>query len=152
MRKLLFLGGTCIYSKVAPQPLKEESPLSGPLEPTKKWYAVAKIAGIKLCQACHRQRGCRFVSAMPANRCRPGDNFDLQTSHVLPALVRKFHEAKLTGAWLCLRGTEFAQRTSGIRRLLVAMAAPPHGCLPPHSGNARNGVSRRGRHSGKPIV
>ena len=98
VRKLLFLGSSCIYPKLAPQPLKEEYLLTGPLEPTNEWYAVAKIAGIKLCQACRRQHGCDFISAMPTNMYGPNDNYDLQTSHVLPALLRKFHEAKQTGA------------------------------------------------------
>jgi GDP-L-fucose synthase len=98
VRKLLFLGSSCIYPKLAPQPLKEEYLLTGPLEPTNQWYAVAKIAGIKLCQACRRQHGCDFISAMPTNMYGPNDNYDLQTSHVLPALIRKFHEAKQTGA------------------------------------------------------
>lgn len=98
VRKLLFLGSSCIYPKLAPQPLKEEYLLTGPLEPTNQWYAVAKIAGIKLCQAYRRQHGCDFISAMPTNLYGPNDNYDLQTSHVLPALIRKFHEAKQTGA------------------------------------------------------
>lgn len=97
VRKLLFLGSTCIYPKMAPQPLKEEYLLTGPLESTNEWYAIAKIAGIKLCQAYHKQYGCRFISAMPTNLYGPGDNFDLQNSHVLPALIRKFHEAKVQG-------------------------------------------------------
>ncbi|MGV3772893.1 MAG: NAD-dependent epimerase/dehydratase family protein, partial [Verrucomicrobiales bacterium] len=84
--KLLFLGSSCIYPKMAPQPLKEEYLLTGPLEPTNEWYAVAKIAGIKMCQAYRRQYGCDFISAMPTNMYGPNDNFDLQTSHVLPAL------------------------------------------------------------------
>jgi GDP-L-fucose synthase len=83
---------------MAPQPIKEESLLSGPLEPTNQWYAVAKIAGIKLCQACRRQYGCDFISAMPTNLYGPNDNYDLQSSHVLPALMRKFHEGKIAGA------------------------------------------------------
>ena len=95
VKKLLFLGSTCIYPKMAPQPLKEEYLLTGPLESTNEWYAVAKIAGIKLCQAYQRQYGCRFISAMPTNLYGPQDNFDLETSHVLPALIRKFHEAKV---------------------------------------------------------
>ncbi len=95
--KLLFLGSTCIYPRLAPQPLQEEALLTGPLEPTNEWYAVAKIAGIKLCQAYRKQHGCDFISAMPTNLYGPGDNFDLETSHVLPALIRKFHEAKLGG-------------------------------------------------------
>jgi len=98
VRKLLFLGSSCIYPRLAPQPLKEEYLLTGPLEPTNQWYAVAKIAGIKLCQAYRRQYGCDFISAMPTNMYGPNDNYDLQTSHVLPALIRKFHEAKVNAA------------------------------------------------------
>ena len=98
VRKLLFLGSSCIYPRLAPQPLKEEYLLSGPLEPTNEWYAVAKIAGIKLCQACRRQYGCDFISAMPANMYGANDNYDLQSSHVLPALIRKFHDAKASNA------------------------------------------------------
>ena len=93
--RLLCLGSTCIYPKMAPQPLKEEYLLTGPLEPTNEWYAVAKIAGIKLCQAYQRQYGCKFISAMPTNLYGPEDNFDLESSHVMPALIRKFHEAKV---------------------------------------------------------
>ena len=98
VKKLLFLGSSCIYPKLAPQPLKEDYLLSGPLEPTNQWYAIAKIAGIKLCQAYRRQYGCDFICAMPTNMYGPNDNYDLQTSHVLPALIRKFHEAKMTNA------------------------------------------------------
>ncbi|MEW6302284.1 MAG: GDP-L-fucose synthase [Verrucomicrobiota bacterium] len=98
VRKLLFLGSSCIYPRQAPQPLREEYLLSGPLETTNQWYAVAKIAGIKLCQAYRRQHGCDFICAMPTNMYGPNDNYDLQTSHVLPALIRKFHEAKVRGA------------------------------------------------------
>lgn len=98
VKKLLFLGSSCIYPKLAPQPLKEEYLLSGPLEPTNEWYAVAKIAGIKMCQAYRRQHGCDFISAMPTNMYGPNDNYDLQGSHVLPALIRKFHEAKVSNA------------------------------------------------------
>ena len=98
VQKLLFLGSTCIYPRMAPQPLKEEYLLTGPLESTNEWYAVAKIAGIKLCQAYQRQYGSRFISAMPTNLYGPGDNFDLEKSHVLPALIRKFHEAKVSDA------------------------------------------------------
>ena len=97
VRKLLFLGSTCIYPKLAPQPLKEEYLLSGPLEPTNEWYAVAKIAGIKLCQAYRRQHGCDFISAMPTNLYGPGDNFDREKSHVIPAMLRKMHEARVAG-------------------------------------------------------
>lgn len=96
VKKLLFLGSSCIYPKMAPQPLKEEYLLTGPLEPTNEWYAVAKIAGIKLCQAYRRQYGCNYISAMPTNLYGPGDNFNLENSHVMPALIRKFHEAKQT--------------------------------------------------------
>jgi GDP-L-fucose synthase len=96
--KLLFLGSSCIYPKLAPQPLREDALLTGPLEPTNEWYAIAKIAGIKLCQAYRRQYGCDFISAMPTNLYGPGDNYDLQGSHVLPALIRKAHEAKQVGA------------------------------------------------------
>src|SRR5688572_6183684 len=98
VKKLLFLGSSCIYPKLAPQPLKEEYLLTGPLEPTNEWYAVAKIAGIKLCQAYRRQFNCDFISAMPTNMYGPNDNYDLQNSHVLPALIRKFHEAKVARA------------------------------------------------------
>jgi GDP-L-fucose synthase len=97
-RKLCFLGSSCIYPRLAPQPLTESSLLTGPLEPTNEWYAVAKIAGIKMCQAYARQHGFNAISVMPTNLYGPGDNFDLQTSHVLPALLRKFHAAKETGA------------------------------------------------------
>ena len=98
VKKLLFLGSSCIYPRLAPQPLKESSLLTGPLEPTNEWYAIAKIAGIKLCQAYRRQHECDFISAMPTNLYGPNDNYDLATSHVLPALIRKFHEAKAAGA------------------------------------------------------
>jgi GDP-L-fucose synthase len=92
--KLLFLGSSCIYPKFAPQPIREESLLTGLLEPTNEAYAIAKIAGIKLCQAYHKQYGCRFISAMPTNMYGYGDNYHPQNSHVLPALIRRFHEAK----------------------------------------------------------
>jgi GDP-L-fucose synthase len=95
VRKLLFLGSSCIYPRLAAQPLKENYLLTGPLEPTNQWYAVAKIAGIKMCQAYRRQYGCDFISAMPTNMYGPNDNYDLQMSHVLPALIRKFHDAKI---------------------------------------------------------
>ena len=93
--KLLFLGSSCIYPKFAPQPIKETALLSGPLEPTNEWYAIAKISGIMLCQAYRRQHGCDFISAMPTNLYGPNDNFDLRSGHVLPALLAKAHEAKL---------------------------------------------------------
>lgn len=95
--KLLFLGSSCIYPKLAPQPIPEEALLTGPLEPTNEWYAVAKIAGLKLCEAYRRQHGADYISAMPTNLYGPGDNFDLAASHVIPALIRKAHEAKVRG-------------------------------------------------------
>ena len=97
VEKLLFLGSSCIYPKFADQPIVEDALLTGPLEPTNEWYAVAKIAGIKLCQAYRRQHGHDFISAMPTNLYGPGDNFDLKSSHVLPALIRKAHEARERG-------------------------------------------------------
>lgn len=96
--KLLFLGSSCIYPKMAPQPIPEDALLTGPLEPTNEWYAIAKIAGIKLCQAYRRQYGVDYISAMPTNLYGQGDNYDLAKSHVMPALLRKAHEAKLAGA------------------------------------------------------
>ncbi|MEG8222718.1 GDP-L-fucose synthase [Sphingomonas sp. HH69] len=97
VEKLLFLGSSCIYPKFAPQPITEDALLTGPLEPTNEWYAIAKIAGIKLCQAYRRQYDCDFISAMPTNLYGPGDNYDLSSSHVMPALIRKAHEAKTQG-------------------------------------------------------
>jgi GDP-L-fucose synthase len=97
VEKLLFLGSSCIYPKLAPQPIPESALLSGPLEPTNEWYAIAKIAGLKLCQAYRRQHGCDFISAMPTNLYGPGDNFDLTSGHVVPAIMCKAHEAKLSG-------------------------------------------------------
>jgi GDP-L-fucose synthase len=98
VEKLLFLGSSCIYPRLAPQPITEEMMLTGPLEPTNEWYAVAKIAGIKLCQAYRRQYGCDFVSAMPTNLYGPGDNYDPQSSHVAAAMQVKLHAAKVAGA------------------------------------------------------
>jgi GDP-L-fucose synthase len=97
IKKLLFLGSSCIYPKQAPQPMTEDCLLTGPLEPTNEWYAIAKIAGIKMCQAYRKQYGFEAISVMPTNLYGPGDNFDLKTSHVLPALIRKFHEARMSG-------------------------------------------------------
>ncbi len=97
-RKLLFLGSSCIYPKLAPQPMREEYLLTGALEPTNQWYAMAKLAGLKLCQAYRRQYGFNAISLLPTNLYGPGDNFDLETSHVLPALMRKIHEAHVSGA------------------------------------------------------
>ena len=105
VKKLLFLGSSCIYPKVTPQPMKEEHLLTGALEPTNEAYAIAKIAGIKMCQAYNSQYGTNFISVMPTNLYGPGDNFDLQTSHVLPALIRKFHEAKLSEQSVTIWGT-----------------------------------------------
>ena len=98
VEKLLFLGSSCIYPKMAPQPMREEDLLTGPLEPTNEWYAIAKIAGIKMCQAYRKQYGCDFISAQPTNLYGIGDNFDLQASHVIPALMAKAHAAKLSNA------------------------------------------------------
>ena len=111
VEKLLFLGSSCIYPKRAPQPITEDALLTGPLEPTNEWYAIAKIAGIKLCQAYRKQYGCDFISAMPTNLYGPGDNYDLATSHVIPALIRKAHEAKLRGdAKMTIWGTGTPRR------------------------------------------
>ncbi|WP_439489770.1 GDP-L-fucose synthase family protein [Algoriphagus sp.] len=97
VQKFIFLGSSCIYPKMAPQPLKEEYLLTGPLEPTNEWYAIAKITGVKACEAIRKQFGKDYISLMPTNLYGPYDNFDLNTSHVLPAMIRKFHEAKLSG-------------------------------------------------------
>ena len=111
VEKLLFLGSSCIYPRDAAQPIPEDALLSGPLEPTNEWYAVAKIAGIKLAQAYRRQYGCDFISAMPTNLYGPGDNYDLETSHVLPALLLKAHQAMSTGKHtLEIWGTGTARR------------------------------------------
>jgi GDP-L-fucose synthase len=109
--KLVFLGSSCIYPKLAPQPIKEEYLLTGSLEPTNEWYAIAKIAGLKMCQAYRREFGFNAISLMPTNLYGPGDNFDVQNSHVLPALIRRFHEAKLRGdAELVVWGTGTPRR------------------------------------------
>jgi GDP-L-fucose synthase len=111
VEKLLFLGSSCIYPKLADQPIVEEALLTGALEPTNEWYAVAKIAGIKLCQAYRRQHGCDFIAAMPTNLYGPGDNYDLETSHVIPALLRKAHDARMAGRRdLPIWGTGSARR------------------------------------------
>lgn len=111
VRKLLFLGSSCIYPKMAPQPLREDYLLTGPLEPTNEPYAVAKIAGIKLCDAYRAQYGCHFISVMPTNLYGPNDNYHPENSHVLPALIRKFHEAKRDGApFVTLWGTGAPRR------------------------------------------
>ncbi len=108
--KLLFLGSTCIYPKLAEQPLREDALLTGPLEPTNEWYAIAKIAGIKMCQAYRKQHGCDFISAMPTNLYGPNDNFDLKSSHVLPAMIRKVHDAKMNGGPVTIWGTGTPRR------------------------------------------
>jgi GDP-L-fucose synthase len=110
VEKLLFLGSSCIYPKHAEQPIREEALLTGPLEPTNQWYALAKIAGIKLAEAYRREYGCDFISAMPTNLYGPGDNFDLNASHVMPALIRKVHEAKLSGGEVAVWGTGTPRR------------------------------------------
>ena len=98
VRKLLFLGSNCIYPRMAPQPMTEDALMTGPLEPTNQWYAIAKIAGVRMCQAYRRQYGCNYISVMPPNLYGPGDNFDLRDAHVIPALMRKLHEAKTSGS------------------------------------------------------
>ncbi len=110
VKKLLLLGSSCIYPRDSPQPMKEEYLLTGPLEPTNEWYAVAKIAGIKMCQAYRRQYGCDFIAAMPTNLYGPNDNFDLQTAHVLAALLRRFHEAHEQGIAPVLWGSGTPRR------------------------------------------
>ncbi len=98
VKKLLFLGSSCIYPRLAPQPMREEMLLTGVLEPTNEWYAIAKIAGIKLCQSYRRQYGCEFVSVMPANLYGPGDRYDAEDGHVVAALIMKIHAAKMTNS------------------------------------------------------
>lgn len=110
VEKLLFLGSSCIYPKHAEQPIREEALMTGPLEPTNEWYALAKIAGIKLAEAYRREYGCDYISAMPTNLYGPGDNFDLHASHVMPALIRKVHEAKLSGGEVMVWGTGTPRR------------------------------------------
>ena len=110
VRKLLLLGSSCIYPRDCPQPIQEDALLTGPLEKTNEWYAVAKIAGIKLCQAYRRQYGCDFIAAMPTNLYGPYDNFDLRSAHVLPALIRRFHEAKGSGQAPVLWGSGSPRR------------------------------------------
>lgn len=110
VKKLLLLGSSCIYPRDCPQPIREEYLLTGPLEKTNEWYAVAKIAGIKMCQAYRRQYGCDYIAAMPTNLYGPNDNFDLTTAHVLPALIRRFHEAKQTGVAPVLWGSGSPRR------------------------------------------
>jgi GDP-L-fucose synthase len=122
--KLLYLGSSCIYPRECPQPMKEEYLLTGPLEPTNEPYAVAKIAGIKLCQSYRRQYGCDFISAMPTNLYGPNDNFDLTSSHVLPALIRRFHDAKAEG-----RSEVVIWGTGGARREFLHVDDLADACL-----------------------
>ncbi len=110
VEKMLFLGSSCIYPKMAPQPIPEAALLTGPLEPTNEWYAIAKIAGIKLAQAFRRQYGCDYISAMPTNLYGPGDNYDLAASHVMPALIRKVHEARNIGGTVLVWGSGTPRR------------------------------------------
>jgi GDP-L-fucose synthase len=111
VEKLLYLGSSCIYPKFATQPIEESALLTGPLEPTNEWYAIAKIAGLKLCQAYRRQHGCDFIAAMPTNLYGPGDKFDLNSGHVIPSLIRKAHEAKVQGrSKLVIWGSGTARR------------------------------------------
>lgn len=110
VEKLLFLGSSCIYPKMAPQPITEDALLTGPLEPTNEWYAVAKISGIKLCQAYRKQYGLDFISGMPTNLYGPGDNYDLASSHVMPALIRKVHRARAEGGAVSVWGTGTPRR------------------------------------------
>ena len=110
VEKLLFLGSSCIYPKLAPQPISEDALLTGALEPTNQWYAIAKIAGIKLAQAYRKQYGCDYISAMPTNLYGPGDNFELNSSHVMPALIRKVHAAKRSGGAVEVWGTGTPRR------------------------------------------
>jgi GDP-L-fucose synthase len=135
VEKLLFLGSSCIYPKFAPQPIEENALLTGPLEPTNEWYAVAKIAGLKLCQAYRRQHRRDFISAMPTNLYGPGDNFDLNISHVIPALMRKAHDAKFQHrSEMVIWGTGSSRReflhvddcADALVRLMTHYSAEPH--------------------------
>jgi GDP-L-fucose synthase len=135
VEKLLFLGSSCIYPKLAAQPITEDELLTGPLEPTNEWYAIAKIAGLKLCEAYRRQHKADFISAMPTNLYGPGDNYDLTSSHVIPALLRKAHEAKLKGARkLIIWGSGTPRReflhvedaADALVRLMQSYSAPGH--------------------------
>lgn len=126
VKKLLLLGSSCIYPRDCPQPIREEYLLTGPLEPTNEWYAIAKIAGVKMCQAYRRQYGCDFIAAMPTNLYGPNDSFDLTIAHVLPALIRRFHEAKDIGEAPTLWGTgnprrEFLHVDDCVEACLVLM-------------------------------
>ena len=143
-KKLLYLGSSCIYPREAPQPMTEDALLSGPLEPTNEFYAIAKIAGIKLCQSYRRQYGCDFISAMPTNLYGPNDNFDLTSSHVLPALIRKFHDAKLSGA-----GEVSVWGSGRPRREFLHVDDLASACVVPDA-QLRRGAAHQRRHGGRP--
>jgi len=142
IQKFIFLGSSCIYPKLAPQPLKEEYLLTGPLEPTNEWYAIAKIAGVKTCEAIRKQFGKDFVSLMPTNLYGPNDNFDLNTSHVLPAMIRKFHEAKVSGnSTVNLWGSGSPKREFlHVDDLATAVLFALQNTLPEHLYNIGTGV------------
>ena len=148
--KLLYLGSSCIYPREATQPITEDELLTGPLEATNEWYAIAKIAGIKLCQAYRRQYGCDFISAMPTNLYGPGDNFDLTSSHVIPALMRKFHDARVestaTGAPNTVVGVGHRRRVPRV---------PPRRrsgrCLPVPDGALQRRLAHQRRHRRRPL-
>ncbi len=143
--KLLYLGSSCIYPRQATQPITEEQLLTGPLEPTNEWYAIAKIAGIKLCQAYRRQYGCDFISAMPTNLYGPNDNFDLTSSHVLPALIRKFHDAKASGVD---RSRDLGHRLTDAR---VPPRRRPRRRLPAPDGALQRRQPHQRRHRRRPL-
>lgn len=140
--KFIFLGSSCIYPKLAPQPLKEEYLLTGPLEPTNEWYAIAKIAGVKACEAIRKEFGKDYVSLMPTNLYGPFDNFDLQSSHVLPAMIRKFHEAKLNNhASVTLWGSGTPMREFlHVDDLAQAVLFAVENTLPEHLYNVGSGT------------
>jgi GDP-L-fucose synthase len=143
VEKLLFLGSSCIYPRLAPQPIPEEALLSGPLEPTNEWYALAKIAGLKLCQAYRRQYGCNFISAMPTNLYGPGDLYDLEKSHVIPALIHKIHQATEKGEGeVALWGTGQPRReflfVEDLADALVFMLQKYEGELPLNVGTGQD--------------
>ena len=140
--KFIFLGSSCIYPRLAPQPLKEEYLLTGPLEPTNEWYAVAKITGVKMCDAIRKQFGRDFVSLMPTNLYGPFDNFDLNTSHVLPAMIRKFHDAKMNGnATVTLWGSGKPLREFlHVDDLAEAVSYALNNILPEHLYNVGTGI------------
>ncbi len=139
--KLLFLGSSCIYPRLAPQPISEAALLTGPLEATNEWYAVAKIAGVKLCEAYRRQHGCNFVSLMPTNLYGPGDNFDPESGHVIPALMRRMHDAKAAERDSVAVWGSGAPRREFLQRCHPAWKKPIDGFWPLGSKQGRKGVS-----------